>query len=131
MLFYYSYVMFSFLPLTILYFPCYVQVSLDFKLELILKKFSKFPKNFSKHVVSDGQWEVILKHKCTFAWCSYHFKSKLLCQKEKQFSVTPHDFFCVYVRWTYISRSSWFIKVERHDHRYDQCYFFRDIFCSL
>ena len=30
--------MFSLLPLRILYFPCYVEVSMDFKLERILKK---------------------------------------------------------------------------------------------
>ena len=62
--------MFSFLPLRILKFSCYIEVSLDFKLELIKKKKSK---DFSEHIVSDGQIRLILKHKCTFIWCSYHF----------------------------------------------------------
>ena len=55
--------MFSLLSLRVLYFPCYSEVTLDSKLEHILKKISK---DFSKHIVSDGQIELIFKHKCTF-----------------------------------------------------------------
>ena len=49
---------------------------------------------------------LILKDKCTFVWCSYHFntpfcvflqysqsKREILCQKEKQYSVKLHHFF--------------------------------------
>ena len=69
--------MFSLLPLRVLYFSCYVKVFLNFKLErLFLKK--KIPKYFSKHIVSEGQIEVIVNHKCTFAQCSYHFNT-LFC----------------------------------------------------
>ena len=93
----------SLLPLKILYFPCYVELSLDFKLERILKKNN--PKDLSKHIVLDEEMELILKHKCTFGRCSYHFntpfcvtleypqsKREILCQKEKQYSVKLHDF---------------------------------------
>ena len=55
--------MFSLLLLRVLYFPFYSEVSLDSKLEHIKKK---IPKYFLKHIVSDGQIELILKHKCTF-----------------------------------------------------------------
>ena len=54
--------MFSLLPLRILYFPCYVEVSLDFELERIFQK--KNPKIFQN--MSDGQTDLILKRKCTF-----------------------------------------------------------------
>ena len=115
--------MFPLLPLRILYFPCYVGESLDFILERILKK---IPKGFSKHIVSDGQMELILKHKCIFIRCSYHFntpfcvilqypqsKREILCQKEKQYSVKLHYFVFVvfYVGWTYFLKGSLFIKV--------------------
>ena len=63
LLLYYSCVMFSLLLLRVLYFPFYSEVSLDSKLEHIKKK---IPKYFLKHIVSDGQIELILKHKCTF-----------------------------------------------------------------
>ena len=46
--------MFSLLSLRILYFPCYVEVSLDSKLERIFKK-KKNLEDFSKHVVWNGQ----------------------------------------------------------------------------
>ena len=55
----------SLLSLQILYFPCYVELSLDFKLERILKK-----KNLKDHIVLDEQMEFILKHRC-----SYHFNT--------------------------------------------------------
>ena len=42
--------MFSFLALRILYFPCYAELSLDFKLERIKKK-KKNPEDFSKHTI--------------------------------------------------------------------------------
>ena len=84
--------MFPLLPLRILHFPCNVEESLDFILERISKK---IPKGFSKHIVSDGQMELILKHKCIFIRGSYHFntpfcvilqypqsKREILCQKE-------------------------------------------------
>ena len=97
--------MFFLLPLRILYFCCFVEVSLDFKLESFFFLKKKIPRNFSKHIVSDGQMELILKQKCTFIWCSYHFntlfciilqyrqsKREILCRKEKQYSVKLHDF---------------------------------------
>ena len=87
-----------------------------------LKK-KKISKDFLKHLVSDGQMELFVKHKCTFIWCSYHFntpyclnlhypqsKREILCQKEKQYSVNLHDFFVFYAGWTYILRGWWYIK---------------------
>ena len=56
--------MFSLLLPKILYFPCYVEKSLDFKSKRIKKK--KISKDFLKHLVSDGQMELFVKHKCTF-----------------------------------------------------------------
>ena len=50
-------------------------IILDFELERIKKN----PKESLKHNVLDGQMELILKHKCTFIWCSYHFKYTILC----------------------------------------------------
>ena len=108
--------MFSLLPLTILYFSCYAEVSLDFELERIEKKI----KYFSKHIVSDGQMELILKQKCTFIWCLtiliHHFVlifstlsqknrgknwKKVEKEKEKKYSVKLHHFlFEFYVGWT-------------------------------
>ena len=44
-------------------FPLLSCIILDFELERIFKKSFK---DFSKHIVSDGQMELILKHKCTF-----------------------------------------------------------------
>ena len=100
--------MFSFLPLRILYVPCYFEVSLDFKLKRIKKK---NPKDFSKHFVSDELMELTLKHKCTFIWCYYHLnipfcvilqyiqsKREILRQKEKQCSVKLHIFFRILCR---------------------------------
>ena len=55
--------MLSLLPARILYLSCYVEVSLDFKLE---RFFFLNPKHFSKNIVSDGQMELIVKQKCTF-----------------------------------------------------------------
>ena len=50
--------MFSLLPLRILYFPCYVEVSLDFKLERIFKK--KFPKIFQSILCRMDKWNLFL-----------------------------------------------------------------------
>ena len=47
-------------------------IILDFELERIKKN----PKESLKHIVLDGQMELILKHKCTFIWCSYHFNTQ-------------------------------------------------------
>ena len=60
--------MFSFLPPKILYFPCYVEKPMDFKSKRIKKKKKKKKnsKDFLKHLVSDGQMELFVKHKCTF-----------------------------------------------------------------
>ena len=112
-LLHYFCVMFSLMSLRILHFSFYKNV------------LKKIPKDFSKHIVSNEQMELILKYKCTFVWSSYHFntlfcvilqypqsKREILRQKEKQYSVKLHDFFCVfYVGWTYILRGSLFIKV--------------------
>ena len=81
---------------------------------------------FLRYIVSDGQMKLIVNHKCTFIWCSYHFntpfcvilqypqsKREILRQKEKQYSAKLHDFFFLfYVGWAYILRVSWFIKAE-------------------
>ena len=50
--------MYSLLPLRILYFPCYVEVSLDFKLERIFKK--KFPKIFQSILCRMDKWNLFL-----------------------------------------------------------------------
>ena len=43
------------LPLRVLYFPFYVEVSLDSKSERIFSTTKKkIPKDFPKHIVSDG-----------------------------------------------------------------------------
>ena len=42
--------MFFLLALTVLYFPCYVELSLDF-----FNNEKENPEDFSKHIVSDGQ----------------------------------------------------------------------------
>ena len=106
--------MFPLLSLRVSYFPCHVEVSLDSKLERIFskkKKKKEVPEDFSKHIVSNGQIQLILNHKYTFTLCSYHFntpfsvilqypqsKNKILCQKEKRYSVKLHDFlFVLYV----------------------------------
>ena len=36
------------------------------ELKRIFSKNKKDPEDFSKHIVSDGQMKLILKHKCTF-----------------------------------------------------------------
>ena len=51
--------MYSLLPLRILYFPCYVEVSLDFKLERIFKK--KFPKIFQSILCRMDKWNLFLR----------------------------------------------------------------------
>ena len=49
------------LSLRVSYFPCYIEASLDSKLEHIFfqkekkNKEKKIPEDFSKHIVSDGQ----------------------------------------------------------------------------
>ena len=50
--------MFSLLPLRILYFPCYVEVSLDFKLEHVKEK--KFPKTFQSILCWMDKWDLFL-----------------------------------------------------------------------
>ena len=90
-------------------FPLLRWSILLFKLERIKKKEKSqrfYFKNFPKHIVSDGQMKLILKHKCTFIWCSYHFnppfcvilqypqsKWEILHRKEKKYSFKLHDFF--------------------------------------
>ena len=100
---YYSCVVLFLVPLMILYFPWYVEVSWI----LIRTYFSlKSRKGFSKNIVLDGQMELIFKPIRTFILCSYHFntpscvilqypqsKREILCQKEKQYSVKVHHFF--------------------------------------
>ena len=61
-LFYYSCVNFSILPLRILYFPCYVKVFLDFKLERIffLLKNGKIQKIFQSILCQMDKWNLFL-----------------------------------------------------------------------
>ena len=104
-------------------FPLLSCIILDFELERIFKKSFK---DFSKHIVSDGQMELILKHKCTFIWCSYYFKNNtILCyssislvkkrnflsKRKKKLSQAVWFFFTFYAGLTYILRGSLFIKV--------------------
>ena len=49
--------MFPLLPLRILYFPCYVEESLDFILERILKK---IPKGFQSILCRMDKWNLFL-----------------------------------------------------------------------
>ena len=112
---YYSCVMFSLLPLRIFYSLARLNYP-GFWIRTYLKlkkknKIKKNPKDFSKHIVSHGQMELILKRKCTFIWCSYHLntpfcvilqypqsKGEILSQKEKQYYVKLHDVFCILYR---------------------------------
>ena len=79
--------MYSLLPLRILYFPCYVEVSLDFKLERIFKK--KFPKIFQSILCRMDKWNLFLStYVLLFDVLSiliHHFVlfSSILSQKEK------------------------------------------------
>ena len=50
--------MFCLLPLTIFYFPCYVEVSLYFKLERIF--FFKFPNIFQDILCRMDKWNLVL-----------------------------------------------------------------------
>ena len=71
--------------------------------------------------LSIGHNSLILKHKCVFIWCSYHFVLffSILSQKEKFYVKQKHNnhsscmviFFVFYVGWTYILRGSLLIKV--------------------
>ena len=71
---------FPFLSLRVLYFLCYAEVSLDSKLESLFskrkKRNSKFLKIFRSILCRmDKNNFIILKHKCTFILCSYHFNT--------------------------------------------------------
>ena len=112
--------MFSLLPLRILYFPCYVQVSLDFKLERIKKipkifqsilcRMDKLDLFLNKNVLLFDVLTILIHHFVLFFSISSQ-KNKFYVKKEKQFSVKLHDFFFVfYVGWTYILRASLLIK---------------------
>ena len=80
------------------------------------------PKDFSKYIVSDGQMELILKHKRTFIWCSYHLtqfcvilqypqsKSEIWHQKEKPYSVKLHYFFYYFMSDGHILNRLLFMK---------------------
>ena len=81
----------------------------------ILNFFFLISKDFSKHIVSDGQMELILKHNYTFIWCSYYFKRP----------------FCVILQYLHSNReffferknntqAAWFPLSIRHN------YFFKD-----
>ena len=89
----------SLLALQILYFPCYVELSLDFKLECTSKK-----KNLKDHIVLDEQMEFILKHKCTFIRCSYHFNTPFCVTRVS--SVKKRNFMSK--RKTILSQAAWF-----------------------
>ena len=81
---------------------------------------------FLRYIVSHGQMKLIVNHKCTFIWCSYHFIHRfvlffsILNQKEKFYVKRKNNtqpscmifFFLFYVGWAYILRVSWFIKAE-------------------
>ena len=122
MLFYFC-VICSLLPLKILYFLCYVDVSLDSELERPFferKKKKKISKIFHSILCPMGKCRlflstnlfyflIILIHHFLLFFSIFIQKKK--CQKEKQYSVKLHDFFMFYVGWTYVLKGSLFIKV--------------------
>ena len=78
--------MFSLLPLRVLYFPCYVEVSLDSKLERIKKK---IPKIFQSILYRMDKWNLFLSTNVllfdVFNILIHHFMLffSILSQKEK------------------------------------------------
>ena len=79
--------MFSLLPLKILYFPCYVEKSLDFKLERIFLK--KFPRIFQSILCRMNKWNlclstnVLLFDDLTILVHNFVLHFSILSQKEK------------------------------------------------
>ena len=106
---------FPYLPLRILYFPCYVEKSLDFKLERILKK--KIPRIFQSILCRMNKWNfclstnvllfddlTILVHNFVLLVSILSQKGKFM-SKKKQYSVKLQNiFFVFYVGWAYILR---------------------------
>ena len=93
--------MFSFLPLRILYFPCYIEVFLDFKLERILKK---FPKIFQRILCRRDKWNLFLSPNTllfdVLTILMRHFVvSLILSHKEKKYSGKLYDFFFRILSW--------------------------------
>ena len=129
--------MFSLLPQRILYFPYYIKVSVDFKLERIFKKKSKRFFILCRMEKLDLLWgtNVLLFDVLTilighfvlfFSILSQKKKKKVLSRKEKQYSVKLLDFFLhilcrmdIYFTWEAHYLSKW------HRNEYNQhviCY---------
>ena len=109
--------MFSLSTLRILHFSCYVEVSLDFKLESFLKK---FPKIFQSILCRMDKWNLLLStnvllfdaltiliHHSLLLFSILIQKEKFYVKKEEKYSVKQHAFFFgFYVGWTYILKVS-------------------------
>ena len=101
--------MFSFLPLRVLYFPCYVEVSLNSKLEPIFKK--ENPKIFKAYCVGWINCNLLLSTNVLFfdvhtnlihrfvLLFSILSKTKILCQKGKNTQSSCMIFFVFYIGW--------------------------------
>ena len=101
--------MFSLLPLRILYFPCYFEVSLNFKLERTFFFFKKIPNIFQSIFCRMDKWNLFLSTYIllinVLIFLIHHFVLffSILYQNEKtyvkrflrQYSFKLHDFFCI------------------------------------
>ena len=110
--------MFSLLPLMVLYFPCCVRVSLDYKLEFFQVIMENILMNFQSIMSQKTKCNLFLRTNIIFfdviTILMHHFVLffGIFSQKEKQYLVKLHDFFfAFYVGWKYILRDSLFIKV--------------------
>ena len=122
--------MFCLFPLRVLHFPCYVEVSLDSKLERIFSKKTKKTKKIAKIFQSTLcrmdkcslflSTNILLFDVITILIHYFVLFFSILSQKNKFYVKRKNNtqssyiiifFFVFYVEWTYILRSSLFIKV--------------------
>ena len=113
MLLYYFCVMFSLFPLRVLYFPCYIEVSLDSKLESNFCFFFNFQRFFKAYCVG---WTNGTKHNYTFISCSYYFNRHFVLF----FSIFIKQRIFVSKGRTTLSKAALFPLPIRHN------YFFKD-----
>ena len=101
--------MFYLLPQRILYFPCYVEVSLDFKLERIKKNFPKVLQSIlcwmnkldlflSRNVPLFVALTILIHHFALFFSIPCQ-KNKFYGKNEKQYSVKLHNLFLHILCW--------------------------------
>ena len=108
----------------ILYFPCYIEVSLNFKLERIKKK-KRFQKFFQSILCRMDKWNLFLSANVhlfdVFTILIHHFvlSFSILSQNEKYYVKRKNKTqsscmisFVFHVGRTYILRGALFIKVE-------------------